>query len=202
MQVFSRYLLDHDPAVNAANWKWLAGCRYFYTYNRVYNFETFGRKHDPHCLFVKQWLPEAGSYQLQRSANPSSEYPVRPIVNLVKAKQQNMLAMDDAYAATSETFKHTIPAAAQQELDRERGCQAQIGGRHRRHPSTWKPTVHHHQGNAQEATGAEHDASTREILMHHNQGSAQGDTEAKRNVCSARRPRTGIRRVQGLCWTR
>merc|ERR1719502_1649263 len=27
MQVFSRYLLDHDPAVNAANWKWLAGCR-------------------------------------------------------------------------------------------------------------------------------------------------------------------------------
>ena len=29
MRVFARHLLDHDPAINAANWQWLAGSHFY-----------------------------------------------------------------------------------------------------------------------------------------------------------------------------
>ena len=146
--VFARHLLDHDPAVNAGNWQWLAGCNYFYTYNRIYNFESFGRRHDPQGRFIASWLPFIKSnapYALARDVGGSTDYPTRPIVDLKLAREDNLHRMDLAFVRATESVLADVPAHAWQELRRERGvtkgAQGEIGIQQR--ANTNGPTSHH-----------------------------------------------------------
>jgi deoxyribodipyrimidine photo-lyase len=58
-QVFARCLVDGDRAVNNGNWQWVAGtgadaAPYF----RIFNPVLQGKRHDPHGLYLRAWLPE------------------------------------------------------------------------------------------------------------------------------------------------
>ena len=143
MRVFERHLIDHDPAINAGNWQWLAGCNYFFTYHRVYNFETFAKRHDPREEFVRAWIPELRTYKgrayaLVRRGGSSAEhpasgggircYPDEPIVDLVSAKRENLARMDHAYCTAPSHFLEMIPTHARQEICKERGLKLLVSG--------------------------------------------------------------------------
>ncbi|WGS40840.1 DNA photolyase family protein [Burkholderia sp. JSH-S8] len=52
-------LVDADPANNAANWQWVAGCGADAApYFRIFNPVLQGRKFDPHGAYVRRWVPE------------------------------------------------------------------------------------------------------------------------------------------------
>lgn len=56
---FAQTLLDYDPAVNNGNWQWVAstGCD-AQPYFRIFNPWTQQKKFDPHCEYIKKWVPE------------------------------------------------------------------------------------------------------------------------------------------------
>jgi deoxyribodipyrimidine photo-lyase len=56
---FAHKLVDYDPAVNNGNWQWVAstGCD-AQPYFRVFNPWLQQKKFDPHCLYIKRWIPE------------------------------------------------------------------------------------------------------------------------------------------------
>lgn len=56
---FAQKLIDYDPAVNNGNWQWAAstGCD-AQPYFRIFNPWIQGLKFDPHCLYIKKWIPE------------------------------------------------------------------------------------------------------------------------------------------------
>ena len=52
-------LVDADPAQNAGNWQWIAGCGADAApFFRVFNPVLQGEKFDPNGRYVRQWLPE------------------------------------------------------------------------------------------------------------------------------------------------
>ncbi len=58
---FRDRLADHDAAVNAFNWQWVAGsgadaAPYF----RIFNPRLQGERFDPHGDYVRTWVPELG----------------------------------------------------------------------------------------------------------------------------------------------
>ncbi|RQR56306.1 deoxyribodipyrimidine photo-lyase [Burkholderia sp. Bp9125] len=56
---FRDTLVDADPANNAANWQWVAGCGADAApYFRIFNPVLQGRKFDPHGAYVRRWVPE------------------------------------------------------------------------------------------------------------------------------------------------
>ncbi len=56
---FRDTLVDADPASNAANWQWVAGCGADAApYFRIFNPTLQGEKFDPGGDYVKRWLPE------------------------------------------------------------------------------------------------------------------------------------------------
>lgn len=57
-QVFQRLLIDHDHALNAANWMWLSCSAFFSMYNRVYSPVAFAKKWDKDGNFVRAFVPE------------------------------------------------------------------------------------------------------------------------------------------------
>ena len=59
---FAQTLIDYDPAVNNGNWQWAAstGCD-AQPYFRIFNPWTQAEKFDPHCLYIKKWIPELTS---------------------------------------------------------------------------------------------------------------------------------------------
>ena len=56
-QVFEKYLIDYDYALNAANWMWLSCSAFFVMYYRVYSPVAFAKKWDKDGEFVKHYLP-------------------------------------------------------------------------------------------------------------------------------------------------
>ena len=53
LQVFEKYLLDHDWSLNAGNWMWLSASAFFHAYFRVYSPVAFGKKTDPNGDYIK-----------------------------------------------------------------------------------------------------------------------------------------------------
>jgi deoxyribodipyrimidine photo-lyase len=52
-------LLDADPAANATNWQWAAGCGVeAQPFFRIFNPITQGQKFDPGGDYVRRWVPE------------------------------------------------------------------------------------------------------------------------------------------------
>lgn len=58
-QYFARTLIDYDPAVNNGNWQWVAstGCDAQAPF-RIFNPWNQQKKFDPHCQYIKKWVPE------------------------------------------------------------------------------------------------------------------------------------------------
>lgn len=83
---FSDTLVDADPASNAFNWQWVAGCGDDASpYFRIFNPLNQARKFDPDGTYIRRWVPEVDS----------SAYP-QPMVDLRESRQAAL----DAYALT------------------------------------------------------------------------------------------------------
>jgi deoxyribodipyrimidine photo-lyase len=56
---FAQNLVDYDRAVNNGNWQWCAstGCD-AQPYFRIFNPWLQQRRYDPHCTYIKSWVPE------------------------------------------------------------------------------------------------------------------------------------------------
>lgn len=56
---FAQKLIDYDPSVNNGNWQWAAstGCD-AQPYFRIFNPWLQQQKFDPHCAYIKKWVPE------------------------------------------------------------------------------------------------------------------------------------------------
>ncbi|TYL53035.1 cryptochrome/photolyase family protein [Agromyces mariniharenae] len=90
-QWFWDTLVDADAASNPFNWQWVAGsgadaAPYF----RVFNPELQATKFDPDGVYVKRWVPEAGT----------DEYP-EPIVDLKETREAALAAYEHVKAARS-----------------------------------------------------------------------------------------------------
>ncbi len=108
---FMRHLLDGDPAANNGGWQWTAGtgtdaAPYF----RVFHPVLQGRRHDPHGLYVRTWMPELRAVpteyvhtpwqmptELQRHVGCiiGRDYPA-PIVDHDQARQRALAAYGQA----------------------------------------------------------------------------------------------------------
>lgn len=54
-------LVDADPAQNAGNWQWVAGCGFDAApFFRIFNPTLQGEKFDPAGRYIRQWVPELG----------------------------------------------------------------------------------------------------------------------------------------------
>ena len=63
--VFDKYLLDADWALNNANWQWLSCSRFFYQYFRVYSPSKFFQKYDSNGIYIKKYCPELKHFPKQ-----------------------------------------------------------------------------------------------------------------------------------------
>ncbi|SCV72014.1 BQ2448_4708 [Microbotryum intermedium] len=57
-EVFDRYLIDWDPALNSGNWMWLSASAFFSQYFRVYSPATYGQKSDKSGALIRKYCPE------------------------------------------------------------------------------------------------------------------------------------------------
>jgi deoxyribodipyrimidine photo-lyase len=56
---FAQQLVDYDPALNNGNWQWSASTGAdAQPYFRIFNPWTQQKKFDPHCDYIKKWVPE------------------------------------------------------------------------------------------------------------------------------------------------
>ncbi|MEM1927612.1 MAG: deoxyribodipyrimidine photo-lyase [Acidilobaceae archaeon] len=54
---FRKHLIDYDEVVNVGNWQWVASVGTDYTV-RIFNPVKQARELDPHCVYIKRYLPE------------------------------------------------------------------------------------------------------------------------------------------------
>jgi deoxyribodipyrimidine photo-lyase len=58
-EFFRQRLADYDPAANAFNWQWVAGCGADAApYFRIFNPSVQGARFDPDGDYVRAWVPE------------------------------------------------------------------------------------------------------------------------------------------------
>ena len=56
---FAQQLIDYDPANNNGGWQWSSSSGSdSQPYFRIFNPELQTKKFDPHCEYIKKWLPE------------------------------------------------------------------------------------------------------------------------------------------------
>jgi len=94
-------LVDADPANNAANWQWVAGCGADAApYFRIFNPVLQGRKFDPDGVYVRRWVPELAGLEGARIHEPwksATPYPA-PIIELGAGRARALAA----YASLAE----------------------------------------------------------------------------------------------------
>lgn len=56
-ETFERYLIDHDEALNAANWMWLSASAFFHQYYRCYSPVAFAKRWSKAPDFIRHYLP-------------------------------------------------------------------------------------------------------------------------------------------------
>lgn len=68
---FRATLVDADPASNAANWQWVAGCGTDAApFFRVFNPVLQGQKFDPSGTFIRKWVPELAGLRTEWIHSP------------------------------------------------------------------------------------------------------------------------------------
>lgn len=70
-QLFESLLVDHDPAVNYANWSYYAGVGND-PRDRSFRTVSQGEQYDPRAEHVAAWLPELACLSLQLRHRPWS----------------------------------------------------------------------------------------------------------------------------------
>lgn len=111
--VFDKYLIDADWALNSANWMWLSASAFFSQYFRVYSPISFGKQYDKDGLFIREYLPVLKKMPSKYIYEPwkapkdvqekagcviGKDYPM-PIVEHSSAMKENMARMKAAYAS-------------------------------------------------------------------------------------------------------
>lgn len=65
LAVFERWLVDWDPALNAMNWQWCAGCGVdAQPWFRLFSPENQALKTDPEGRLLRRWIPELAALPL------------------------------------------------------------------------------------------------------------------------------------------
>jgi len=90
-------LVDADPASNAMNWQWVAGCGIDAApYFRIFNPVLQSRKFDPEGDYIRRWLPELGGLSAREIHTPwdasGPAYPL-PIVEHAAARERALAAL-------------------------------------------------------------------------------------------------------------
>jgi deoxyribodipyrimidine photo-lyase len=100
---FAQTLVDADLANNVMGWQWVAGtgadaAPYF----RIFNPVTQAERFDPRGDYVAQWLPELAPLPVplrhapwrdpQRLAAVAPSYPLQPLVDLARGRDDALLA--------------------------------------------------------------------------------------------------------------
>lgn len=87
---FAEKLMDYELASNNGNWQWAAGCGCDAApYFRVFNPTTQQQKFDPKFAYIKQWVPEFGTF----------EYP-QPMVDHKQARERAIVFYKEQLAVT------------------------------------------------------------------------------------------------------
>lgn len=95
---FANQLIDYDPAVNNGNWQWIAGTgSAIQPYFQIFNPWVQQKKFDPHCQYIKKWIPELQKAPIasihhwydKKHRNGDYKYPI-PIVDHEKASAATM----------------------------------------------------------------------------------------------------------------
>jgi cryptochrome len=68
--VFDKYLLDADYALNNANWQWLSASAFFHQYWKVYSPITFFRDKDKKGDYIRKWVPQLAKYPAEYIYEP------------------------------------------------------------------------------------------------------------------------------------
>lgn len=112
VKVFRKYLIDHDHALNSANWMWLSASAFFNRYFRVYSPVSFARKWDTDGAFVKHYLPVLKNMPQKYVHEPwkapkkvqqdaaciiGKDYPF-PVVDHDVVRKENVQKMKEQYA--------------------------------------------------------------------------------------------------------
>jgi deoxyribodipyrimidine photo-lyase len=64
-------LVDADPAQNAGNWQWVAGCGFDAApFFRIFNPTLQGKKFDPAGDYIRRWIPELSSLDHKKLYEP------------------------------------------------------------------------------------------------------------------------------------
>jgi deoxyribodipyrimidine photo-lyase len=64
-------LVDADPAQNAGNWQWVAGCGFDAApFFRIFNPTLQGKKFDPKGNYTRHWVPELASCETKKLQQP------------------------------------------------------------------------------------------------------------------------------------
>jgi deoxyribodipyrimidine photo-lyase len=90
-------LVDADPASNAMNWQWVAGCGIDAApYFRIFNPVLQSRKFDPEGDYIRRWVPELAALSAREIHTPSAAtapaYP-SPIVEHRAARERALAAL-------------------------------------------------------------------------------------------------------------
>ncbi|MET1026696.1 MAG: FAD-binding domain-containing protein, partial [Dongiaceae bacterium] len=100
-------LVDADPAQNAGNWQWVAGCGFDASpFFRIFNPVLQSEKFDPQGRYIRHWVPELSRLSDKEIHQPwtvsedrlrdagielGRTYP-RPILDHAKARQEALAA--------------------------------------------------------------------------------------------------------------
>lgn len=113
--VFDKYLLDSDYALNNANWMWLSSSAFFHQYWKVYSPVSFFQNKDKNGDYIRKWVPVLGKFPAQYIYEPwkapiqlqkgcgciiGTDYP-KPIVEHKEVSQRNIARMKVIYAGGS-----------------------------------------------------------------------------------------------------
>jgi cryptochrome len=109
--IFDKYLLDADWAINSGNWMWLSASAFFSQYFRVYSPISFGKQYDKNGDYIRKYLPvlkdmpakyiyepwtAPTDVQKKASCIIGTDYPL-PIVDHAVIHKENMQKMKRAY---------------------------------------------------------------------------------------------------------
>lgn len=109
--IFEKYLLDADWAINNGNWMWLSASAFFSQYFRVYSPISFGKQYDKDGNYIRKYIPVLATMPSKYIYEPWTapenvqkaakciigiDYP-KPIVDHATTHKENMAKMKQAY---------------------------------------------------------------------------------------------------------
>ena len=114
--IFDKYLLDADWALNTANWQWLSASAFFNQYWKVYSPVTFFQKTDKNGDYIRKYVPVLKHFPAEYIYDPHKaplpvqkrakciigvDYPL-PMVEHSVASKRNIERMKIAFANERE----------------------------------------------------------------------------------------------------